>query len=141
MAIIGQMQRFNYKFDRTNFFLPSETFSKNGEVNFDYDLGSSYFHLFKTKLPPRRYQLEKNDIGRPDIISMKAYGAMDYWWILMKVNNIIDPFDELIPELVILVPDIKDIQTWYKEVTLIQSKDERDSSLQRARYGKEMRTI
>ena len=30
---------------------------------------------------------------RPDLISLMAYGAVDFWWRIMEANNIKDVFD------------------------------------------------
>lgn len=32
---------------------------------------------------------------RPDIISQVFYGSVAYWWLIMIVNNISDPFEGL----------------------------------------------
>lgn len=34
-------------------------------------------------------------IKRPDIISFKAYGISDYWWVIYEFNGIKDPFFDL----------------------------------------------
>lgn len=30
---------------------------------------------------------------RPDLVSRKAYGTVDFWWTIMEANNIFDIFD------------------------------------------------
>lgn len=30
-------------------------------------------------------------LGRPDLISYKAYGTPDLWWVIFEFNNISDP--------------------------------------------------
>jgi hypothetical protein len=79
-----------------------------------YDLTSNvFFQLFKINKTPRRYMIEFGDLGRPDIISFKAYKSCDNWWIIMKANNIIDPYTELKVGDILTIPDIKDIQDYY----------------------------
>lgn len=42
--------------------------------------------------------------GRPDLISHSIYGTTSNWWIICVVNDIIDPFEELIPGKKIKIP-------------------------------------
>lgn len=40
------------------------------------------------------YRLRENDLQRFDRISYKFYGTPELWWVIMAVNNIIDPFNQ-----------------------------------------------
>lgn len=44
--------------------------------------------------------------GRPDLISQKAYQTPEYWWLICAVNDISDPFEQLIPGKLIKLPII-----------------------------------
>lgn len=39
------------------------------------------------------YVITKGTEYRPDLVSMRAYGTVSYWWRIMEVNNIFDIFD------------------------------------------------
>ena len=41
------------------------------------------------------YTVISTDLERPDIISVKIYGQQKWWWLLMRTNNILDPFNDL----------------------------------------------
>jgi len=69
------------------------------------------------------YQLEDDDIQNPDLLSFKLYGKPDYWWIVCKINNIIDVWNDIIPGEVIVVPALADIENFYTNVRKKQ-KDE-----------------
>ena len=43
---------------------------------------------------------------RPDLISNVFYGTPAYWWLIMLVNNINDPFEQLNAGDRILIPTI-----------------------------------
>tara|TARA_R110000765_G_scaffold151825_1_gene254442 strand:- start:905 stop:1207 length:303 start_codon:yes stop_codon:yes gene_type:complete len=45
--------------------------------------------------------------GRPDLLSQKAYGTPKYWWLICAVNNISDPFEQIIPGKTIKLPIIQ----------------------------------
>ena len=94
----------------------------NGDTP-EYDLSSGDFQLlFKTTKKPRLYQLDKYEAGRPDLLAYKIYQNTQLWWILMKYNDIIDPFSELVEGFVLKVPDLKDIQTFQRESKKLKSR-------------------
>lgn len=43
---------------------------------------------------------------RPDLVSDLFYDTTGYWWYFQLVNNIKDPFEELNPGDIILIPSI-----------------------------------
>src|SRR3990167_2619069 len=43
---------------------------------------------------------------RPDLISNVFYGTPDYWWLILFVNNIADPFEGLNEGDQILIPKL-----------------------------------
>lgn len=49
------------------------------------------------------YTITETDVGRPDLISLKLYGTIDYWWMLMRANGISDVFNDLFVGLKIKV--------------------------------------
>ena len=43
---------------------------------------------------------------RPDLISNLFYGTPEYWWLLMLVNGVTDPFEQFKPGDRIKIPRI-----------------------------------
>ena len=52
----------------------------------------------------RLYVLEAGDVARPDLISYKFYGTTKFYWILMWINDILDPFEEMYPGMLLRIP-------------------------------------
>ena len=113
------------KYDRSNFFITiNHAISKGNNVP-EYDLSSSYFRTFKTNKKVRPFQLTDYDAHRPDRVSQQAYGVMDYWWIILKFNNVSDIWFEFNSGDIIKIPDIQDIKDFLKTVQKKKSKDEK----------------
>lgn len=55
------------------------------------------------------YRLRSVDVARPDLVSMKLYGSSDYWWFLMKYNNIDDIWNEMYVNMKLDYPSSIDI--------------------------------
>ena len=109
------------KYSRENFL---NIFMNNGTP--ELDLSSGDFELmFRTTIKPRLYQLDTYEEFRPDVISFRCYKNTQVWWILMKYNDIIDPFNELVAGLVLKVPDFKDIQNFQREIKKLKSSQKR----------------
>lgn len=99
------------KFRRTLFYEQNEI---DGIV--ENDLIKNYFELFKIKRPAKFFKLHRTYIQRPDLLSLKLYGNMNYWWIIAKLNNIDDWWNDIEIGKVIQYPDVQDIQDFYLEV-------------------------
>lgn len=60
-------------------------------------VGNKNYDVFVTNLDNKfEYKVGYVPVGyqhRPDLISNLFYDTPGYWWILMQVNNVIDPFD------------------------------------------------
>lgn len=69
------------RYNRSNFL---KGVSVNGIL--EKDLLSSTFNDYNFKRPMQNYRLQYEDYIRPDLISIKAYGTQDYWWIILKCN-------------------------------------------------------
>ena len=52
------------------------------------------------------FTLEGGFENRPDLISDKMYGRPDLGWAIMDINNIQNPFLELVTGLVLRVPNL-----------------------------------
>lgn len=82
----------------------------NGTVTFTRD-GKQFLVLRKPlNLKPDNgdvfVTLTQDLLQRPDLISYKAYGTADLWWVILEYNNIRDPLFELKINQVIRIPSI-----------------------------------
>jgi len=50
------------------------------------------------------YVVENFYEGRLDLIAATFYDEPRFWWVIAQYNNIIDPFSEIIPGRVLLIP-------------------------------------
>ena len=69
---------------------------------------------FVMNYPVSYYQIVESDVMRPDMISYKAYGTVNYWWLILYVNDIEDPLNDMVSGTVIKIPNIIDIYSFYK---------------------------
>jgi len=69
---------------------------------------------FKMKYEPISYRVKATDILRPDMISYKCYGVVDFWWIILLVNGIENPFTDLIEGDLLSIPNKLDIYSFQK---------------------------
>jgi hypothetical protein len=62
-------------------------------------VGTPYFDNFNPiNANPREYKLGRLPLQfshRPDLISHAFYNTPGYWWYIMQLNNITDPFESL----------------------------------------------
>ncbi|MFW6219513.1 MAG: hypothetical protein ACOCZ5_00220 [bacterium] len=93
-------------------------FMRLHEVNdrLEYDLLSSNWDLFKIKRPFSFGIIIRSDLGRPDLFSLRIYNRIDYWWIISKINNIDDWFNDVYIGMEIIIPDVEDIEEFYLDV-------------------------
>ena len=96
------------KFNRTNF-----TEQNLLDQVIENDLARNNFINYKFKKPRTFYTVKEEDLLRPDLISLKTLGKQDYWWIIYKLNNINDPFNELFLGKSLQIPDISDVENFY----------------------------
>ena len=80
------------------------------------DLPFNGFKDFEFKRPTRSYIVQDVDIQRPDIISFKFYGKMNYWWIIMKINKIEDVWNDLKAGMSLNMPNVNDIEDFNVKV-------------------------
>ena len=82
----------------------------------EYDLVMSNFEYFKIQRPMTFYTITGDDIGRPDLLSLRLYSDMNYWWILGEVNGIDDFSNDIVEGDVISVPNKLDIEDFYLKI-------------------------
>lgn len=96
------------KYRRTNFMEETEV-----EGIVEFDLVKNNWELFEIKRPMTFFTISRSYIQRPDLLSLKLYGKMSYWWILAKYNKIDDWWNDIEVEDIIEVPNIRDIEDFY----------------------------
>lgn len=80
------------------------------------DMGSTNFATgFKTRRGVTWRTVRADEVGRPDLISLRAYGTVNLWWIIMKLNGIVDPRIDLVPGAQIAIPSRLDISDYMKD--------------------------
>jgi len=57
------------------------------------------------------HQVARN---RPFLISIDEYNSAGYWWFILAINNIVDPYE--VPQNVKLkIPSIDDYYDWFRD--------------------------
>jgi hypothetical protein len=84
----------------------------------ELDMITNKWNLFNPTRLGTYYTITDRDILRPDLISYLSYGKSNYWWIIAKVNNIDDWYNELVIGDVLFIPDRLDVEDFYIEATL-----------------------
>jgi hypothetical protein len=107
------------RWNRTN-FLKTELVNDKNELDFVNEYFDDCFQITKEI---KYYAFENDDVQNPDLLSLKIYGKQDYWWILCKINNIQDVWNDIKPGDIIIVPDISDIEDFYTRIKK-KKKDE-----------------
>ena len=91
------------KYNRMN-FMP-EVFGLN---YLERDMLLSQWDLFEIKRPIQFNSIKRQDLMRMDLLSLRIYGTISYWWLLAKVNNIDDIWNDMSVSMDIIVPHIED---------------------------------
>ena len=71
--------------------------------------GRYFFGAFPAlEIPPHPtdtlYVLQGTDVARPDLMAYRFYGSPAYYWIILRVNNIADPFEGMYPGMLLRIP-------------------------------------
>lgn len=96
------------KFNRTDFYTKNLI---NGIK--ENDLVTNGFKDFNKQYKYKYYTLQLFDIRRFDLLSIRFYRTDKYWWIIAKINNIDDMWNDASPGDVIRIPDKRDIEDFY----------------------------
>jgi len=59
--------------------------------------------------------VRKKDLCRPDLLSYRAYGTMNYWWFLMWYNGICDIWNDLQENQVLKFPSLQAVRDFLKQ--------------------------
>ena len=96
------------RFNRSD-FLKSEIVEGKEE----FDMITNSVNDFKFLRDKTFYKITEEDIQRPDLIAMKAYNdtnAMNYWHVIMYLNNIHDVWNDMVIGANIMIPHKKDLE-------------------------------
>ena len=77
---------------------------------------------FEMQYQTAYYRVTATDWMRPDKISYKVYGVVDFWWVICLVNNITSPLTELAEGVVLIIPNKLDIYKFQRQYRLRRSK-------------------
>jgi hypothetical protein len=70
--------------------------------------------------------IEERHLCRPDLLSWDAYYSVDYVDVILKFNQITNPFSMELYDFIV-VPDLPSAQRFYQKQTLKSSKEIRDT--------------
>ena len=51
------------------------------------------------------------EIGRLDLVALRVYRLSSLWWVIAFANDIIDPFEEVVVDLILRFPPFKKVST------------------------------
>lgn len=70
--------------------------------------------LFRTYFPENeaKFIVNAQDVGRPDLMAQRVLGTQELWWVLLKYNDIDDPWNELYPGQVLKIPSVTSVQSY-----------------------------
>lgn len=77
------------------------------------DADSRYFlgTFVPVALPPHStdtlYVLEAGHVARPDLISYMFYKTPAYYWVILWLNNISDPFEQMFAGMTLRIPTMR----------------------------------
>lgn len=70
---------------------------------------------FVTSYPVKYYRVREEDLMRPDLISYKMYGNVQFWWFITIINGIENTFLDLVPGMLLKIPSVLDIYDFQKK--------------------------
>lgn len=88
------------------------------EGMWELDYLSSELHSFVPQYEMTTYRVTDLDVLCPDRISWLVYGVEDYWWLILYINKILDPFSQLRAGDLLNIPSMLDIYTFNKKYKL-----------------------
>lgn len=98
--------------DRTKFF--QKVYNTETAVD-ELDFLWSNFNSFKPSYIPSQIRLTASDLMRPDLLSFKVYGTVEYWWVLCFYNSCLNPIVDMAIGDVWEIPNVADIYTFIKK--------------------------
>lgn len=101
--------------DRTLFY---QKVYNSDTATYELDFLWSSMNKFKMDYIPSYYRVASQDVKRPDLISFKLYGIIDYWWVICLVNNIDSPLEDIAVGTILTIPSKVDIYNFIRKYQL-----------------------
>ncbi len=73
---------------------------------------------FSMKNIPQYIRTGVNDIQRPDLLSYKSYFSVKFWWLILLVNNVKNPLEDIEEGVKYVLPNVLDIYSFYRKYSL-----------------------
>ena len=51
--------------------------------------------------------VKENEYARPDLLALRTLGTPNYWWFIMWFNGFSDPWHDLMPDTLVMIPSIE----------------------------------
>lgn len=96
------------RLNRTDFYKTNIVEGKEEIDLVTFSVGDFKFNREKTF-----YKITEEDLLRPDLIAIKAYGdivSMNYWYVILYINDIQDIWNDLQIGDILTIPAKKDIE-------------------------------
>jgi hypothetical protein len=85
------------------------------------------FNLFADFMRDKRAKvvtITSANEGSPELISYQHYGTHEFWWVIMFINRIQDPINELTPGTRIAIPFLSDIEAFRQSREAVSNRGE-----------------
>lgn len=105
--------KINQKLNRAKYY-KDLTFG----TNIEKDLLTQKFNSFKWSDSFIEYRLNDTDVLRPELMAYKFYNNIHYWWVILKLNNIDDVWNDLHVNTLIKIPSINDVERLFKHLKI-----------------------
>jgi hypothetical protein len=92
----------------------SEKILDGNDISF-YDLSTIPWSEFPYELGYEEYSLSEVDIPRFFKLMIEKYNNEDYWDIILILNNIIDPIEDLYPTKIIKLPNLTELTAFIRK--------------------------
>ena len=99
--------------NRTKFFKKTEVLGIE-ELDFIWNSLS----LFEQNHDSGYYRIMGDEVGQPDLISHRVYRTERYWWLICLVNQIENPFEDIIEGEILEIPNVRDIYDFYQKFSM-----------------------
>ena len=75
----------------------------------ELDFMTTNIDKFVYQYPFQYHRVTESDAKRADLISNQYYDTIDYWWVVLRVNGIRDPFNGLAIGDILRIPSLLDL--------------------------------
>lgn len=95
----------------------------NSEIDFNSPAVAQALATLTQESKLNKYSITLAEAFRPDRTSLSIYNNNKYFWVLMQVNGILDPWQDWYPNRMIIYPNSGDIASALNRLS-IQMKNE-----------------